>query len=251
VLPSKDSVATEQIKTSLGPKVDLSRCLYRENCTEAASSYIIKSESAGTRTIVNYNELPEMTAEEFTKVADSLGYQARWYHFEGRIPEVSISCIKYLRSQYPTAGISVEVEKPGRPGLEAMASLADVVFFSKSWAQAKGYHTPYQCLDQESYRFNDKCLLCCAWGDQGAVAFRIGELAYETAEAYKVVGASVVDAVGAGDTFIAGMLYGLMCRSDWPLFKILKFSNELAGRKVIQEGFNGLGRQMQYTVESS
>ena len=47
---------------------------------------------------------------------------------------------------------------------------------------------------------------------------------------------------GAGDTFTAGMLFGLLCRQDdWPLERKLRFANELAGRKVAQEGFAGLG----------
>ena len=37
------------------------------------------------------------------------------------------------------------------------------------------------------------------------------------------------------------MLFGLLCRQDWRLEKRLSFANELAGRKVGQEGFSGLG----------
>lgn len=53
--------------------------------------------------------------------------------------------------------------------------------------------------------------------------------------------------VGAGDTFIAGMLFGLNCRgSEWSLECKLRFANELAGRKVVQEGLGGLGSLMQH-----
>lgn len=52
--------------------------------------------------------------------------------------------------------------------------------------------------------------------------------------------------IGAGDTFIAGMLYGLMCHGeDWTLLQMLQFANKLAGHKVVQEGFSGLGSIMQ------
>lgn len=44
---------------------------------------------------------------------------------------------------------------------------------------------------------------------------------------------------GAGDTFIAGMLFAL-ARDIWSLPERLAFANELAGRKVRQEGFVGL-----------
>jgi ketohexokinase len=84
VMPSASSVDSAKIKASFGPHVDLSRCLYREQCVEPASSYIIRSSSTDSRTIVNYNDLPEMTSAEFAAVADSFGSEAEatWYHFE-------------------------------------------------------------------------------------------------------------------------------------------------------------------------
>jgi hypothetical protein len=47
--------------------------------------------------------------------------------------------------------------------------------------------------------------------------------------------------VGAGDTFIAGILYSCLIHHDsWSLPKKLAFAIELAGRKVAQEGFANL-----------
>lgn len=82
VLPARSSVATQQIRAAFEPRVSLENSINRESFTEPASSYIIKSLDSGTRTIVNYNELPEMTFEEFKGVADGLGGRARWFHFE-------------------------------------------------------------------------------------------------------------------------------------------------------------------------
>ena len=70
-LPARNSPATKRITDSL-PGIDLRHCVYREECCEAASSYIIKSESADSRTIVNYNEVPEMTVDEFVSAANSI-----------------------------------------------------------------------------------------------------------------------------------------------------------------------------------
>jgi ketohexokinase len=51
--------------------------------------------------------------------------------------------------------------------------------------------------------------------------------------------------IGAGDTFIAGILFGLLCHyNEWEWARKLRFANELAGRKVVQEGFQGLGQVM-------
>jgi hypothetical protein len=37
------------------------------------------------------------------------------------------------------------------------------------------------------------------------------------------------------------MLFGLIYRRGWSMIDKLHFANELAGRKVSQEGFRGLG----------
>lgn len=82
VLPSATSLAAEEVSHSLGPDVDLSCCIYRQEHTEAASSYIIRSLETGSRTIVNYNDLPEMEVEEFSAVVERFREEACWFHFE-------------------------------------------------------------------------------------------------------------------------------------------------------------------------
>lgn len=53
---------------------------------------------------------------------------------------------------------------------------------------------------------------------------------------------TVVDSVGAGDTFIAGMLYSVVCRNKtWHVSHGLSFAVHLATTKVQREGFQGLG----------
>jgi hypothetical protein len=54
---------------------------------------------------------------------------------QGRIPEVTLECVRKIRETLPRAKVSVEVEKPGREGLVELAAEADVVFFSRSWAE--------------------------------------------------------------------------------------------------------------------
>lgn len=41
--------------------------------------------------------------------------------------------MRYLRRRFPTIRISVEIEKPGRAGLQELAAEANVVFYSKGW----------------------------------------------------------------------------------------------------------------------
>jgi ketohexokinase len=200
-----------------------------------------------------------------------------WFHFEGRIPDTTLKCIRYLREHSifkdtggPTLRISVELEKPGREGLQALALLADVVFYSRSWAEGEGYTSAEMCLRQQGaiiynhpsrseYQPSKGQLLICTWGASGASATTIGTsripenfpekdtwsaLHVEHSAAFDSPGKPIVDTTGAGDTFIAGVLFGLICKRNfgtddefWPLKRTLDFANELAGRKILQHGF--------------
>ncbi|KAK8147398.1 hypothetical protein G3M48_001648, partial [Beauveria asiatica] len=124
----------------------------------------------------------------------------------GRIPETTLECIRILRRILPGSKISVEVEKPGRQGLRALAAEADVVFYSKVWAEI---HCPVEQQPDEI---------------------------------------TVVDSVGAGDTFIAGMLYGLTTggreAKSWDARRCVRFAVDLATLKVQREGFAGLGHDV-------
>ncbi|KAH8664032.1 hypothetical protein BX600DRAFT_512103 [Xylariales sp. PMI_506] len=150
VLPSEDSAAVGTVRASFGPgsPVNLTRCIYRSSSTPA-SSYVIRSKTTGSRTIINHNDLPDMTVDEFIAAASGLDGKS-WWHFEGRIPNTTLQCIQHLRNNYPEAGISVEVEMPGRAGLEDLVAAADVVFYSKSWAQSKAYTSAQECLEAQS-----------------------------------------------------------------------------------------------------
>ncbi|KAK8041377.1 Ribokinase-like protein [Apiospora phragmitis] len=152
-LPAAEAPASARVRDSFGPDstVDFTRCIYREQHDQPASSYIIRSEATGTRTLVNYNDLPEMSVHEFQTAIEGLGHQDdMWVHFEGRIPETTLRCIQYLRQALPKTSISVEVEKPDREGLQELAAEADVVFHSKSWAESIGYQSARECLMAQS-----------------------------------------------------------------------------------------------------
>ncbi|KAL4960307.1 ketohexokinase [Aspergillus stella-maris] len=247
ILPAHSSNASREIRDAFEPKVSLKHCIYREKFQEPASSYIIKSEESGSRTIVNYNELPEMTVVEFMSIADELGVGAGWYHFEGRIPDVTLACIRHLRKQYPSIKVSVEVEKPGREGLQEIAKEADVIFYSKSWAQAIGYASAEECIQKQASETLNASLLCCTWGQDGAAALEVktGKVVHSSAYTPENF-FQVADTIGAGDTFIAGMLYGLICKGDaLDLVQKLDLANRIAGTKVAQEGFGGLGRALE------
>lgn len=187
------------------PKIDFSHCIYREDHTEPVSSYIISSQSNSSRTIINHNALPEMTFGEFVSLTHDLlqsqsgstpgAVEQVWFHFEGRIPQITLQCIRYLRNHRSiNAGfavdprklrlsVSVEVEKPGREGLQELAQEADVVFYSRSWAGAEGYDSAETCLNDQSRLIlcnpsttkHGERMLICPWGAKGACATKLPE----------------------------------------------------------------------------
>lgn len=302
--------------------IDLSHCIYRDEHYEPASSYILSSNQTHTRTIVNINELPEMTTEEFIAVCEELfrsnstadttvenNTRAHtsaaavtttqvpteepdiWhFHFEGRIPDTTLQCIRWLKahSRFRTLPaqaqsylrISVELEKPNREGLQLLADEADIIFYSKTWAQAAGYKTPELCVWDQHCRARVSAdptgaekLFICTWGVAGARAVSMHKSrmprrgggndgddqpvpvieVLESFAFYSQEGRPVKDSVGAGDTFIAGVLWGLLCReregeNGWPMQRVLDFANQLAGRKVLQRGFDRLGIAMRGVI---
>ncbi|KIH90848.1 ketohexokinase [Sporothrix brasiliensis 5110] len=279
-LPARDAPATAMIARSFRPaaagvdgdarRPNLDLCLYRDGHMAPASSYVLRSAATGSRTIVNHSDLPDMTADEFLAVAvrffDSQTSPAAatrhtsstvcsWWHFEGRIPETTSACIEHLLSRRDASNdivISVEVEKPDRKGLRDLAAMADVVFYSKSWAEDQGYDSAEACLCGEAASLPQASLLLCTWGAQGASALAPGSGDHVVScPASPVPTSKVVDAVGAGDTFVAGILYKLVSLSvqgesphldvsDDTARAALAFAVDLATRKIQIDGFQGL-----------
>ncbi|KAH7152405.1 hypothetical protein B0J13DRAFT_619965 [Dactylonectria estremocensis] len=203
-LPNVSSAASRRIVASFGPssKLDFRHCVYNEASTEAASSYAIRSLETGSRTLVNYNDLPEITTEQFDSIARSFSPdEETWWHFEGRIPDTTLKCMRLLRNVLPNAQISVEVEKPGREGLPELAAEADVVFYSRSWAEGRGHESPESCLRTEVH---DKASLAlCTWGAGGAAGLSRAACEYVRCPAkYETEGGiSVVE-------YVKGEVYG-------------------------------------------
>lgn len=240
-------------------EVELGCSIEREDVDQAPASYIIRSAASGSRTIVNYTGLEEMSFDEFKVIWDSVCEQVSWWHFEGRNIETTQKCIMHIR-KHPLRPkvISFEVEKPGREGLMELALMADVVFFSRSWAQNAGYDSPERFLQEQASHFRGQSesrvrYVFCTWGEKGAgvchasVGSSPGEVYFGKVKA----DGQAVDTIGAGDTFVAVIIaemqatvfteiYGNKALLSSALRSAVDKAIDVCSRKVYQEGFGNL-----------
>jgi ketohexokinase len=199
---------------------------------KSPTSDITLSRATGSRTIVHHRDLPELDAETFAGL-DLTPY--RWVHFEGRPNTAEVGrMIRQVRAHNPQAGISLEVEKP-RPGLEHLLHDPDVVVFAGDYARQLGHTGPeafLKSLDPAAV----PGLKVCTWGAEGASAL---DNAGRFHRAPPHPPPAVVDTVGAGDTFNAGLIDALV--REHPVGEALAAAARLAGRKCGQAGLEGLG----------
>jgi len=194
------------------------------------TSYVVLSRDTGSRTIVHYRDLPELSAEEFARVRLK-GYD--WVHFEGRDPEELKVMLRDCARRLPGAGISLEIEKP-RPGIESLFEGPGVLIFSRHYVRTRGYDDPRRFL-ADQWDHTDARLLVLPWGEDGAYAqSRGGSVCFVPSHEPQ----QVRDTLGAGDVFNAAVVDGLLAGLDPPA--LLARCNALAGHKCGMWGFEGL-----------
>ncbi|MET0029332.1 MAG: PfkB family carbohydrate kinase [Candidatus Thiodiazotropha sp.] len=190
------------------------------------TSYILSSEATGSRSIVHYRDLPEFEYEDFLTI-DLSGFD--WLHFEGRNPPATECMLARAREVRPDAIRSLELEKP-RPGLERCLADADVVMLSRVYALSQGCLSA-QSLFERVRSMAPQALLFLAWGDSGGWC-QTADGVIVHRPAYRPP--RVVDTLGAGDVFNAGLIHRL--RLDWDATAALAFAVRLAGEKCAHTG---------------
>jgi len=193
-------------------------------------SSVVISKQTGSRTITHFRDLPEYSFSAFSAIdLEPLD----WLHFEGRNVAGIRQMLKRVREISPGVRCSLEIEKP-RDGIESLFPLTDVLMFSRNYADARGVADPLALL-QSVHADCSGADLFCAWGDAGAAALgRDGREYLHPA----VTPARVVDTLGAGDTFNAGIISGYLDALN--IEAILARACRLAGNKCGQSGLDGL-----------
>ncbi|MEA3644171.1 MAG: PfkB family carbohydrate kinase, partial [Lamprobacter sp.] len=206
------------------------------------TSYISLSRATGSRTIVHYRDLPELSAADFTQVDLT---NLDWAHFEGRNPAETEAMIARVATECPGLPISVEIEKP-RPGIERLFRLPGdrqtLLIVSRAFAEQQGAHEPEAFLKA----FANDCdatLLILPWGAKGAYALtEARELLFAPAHPPE----TLVDTIAAGDVFNAAVIDALLQGAE--LAEVLERANALAGRSCGQLGIDGLSETPQASI---
>ncbi|KAK2580541.1 hypothetical protein KPH14_007675 [Odynerus spinipes] len=184
-------------------------------------STVILSLSSGSRTILHHNpNLPELTLQDFMQLKLQ---NYSWIHFEGRNITEVLSMMQHVES-YNTSirllekqnaennsvrnmniTVSVELENPKSELLDLLP-YADIAFISKDFAQSRGYDNMSETLKNISAEAKSGAIIICAWSDRGAMA-RTSDGSTVQSPAFPPP--KIIDSLGAGDTFNAGILHYL------------------------------------------
>lgn len=217
--------------------VDISPCRLLANGSVPVSSVLVSAET-GSRTITHYRDLPEYGYAEFAAL-DLQPFD--WLHFEGRNVAATRRMLEQVRASGSDVPCSIEIEKP-RAGIEELFAYASVLLVSEAYSLASGFAEP-QALLRSLQEHCPEADLFCTRGAAGALALDRGGRFHQHPA---VMPPRVVDTLGAGDTFNAGIISGYLAGLETAA--TLARACRLAGRKCGQHGFDGLAIDRQDVI---
>lgn len=104
----------------------------------------------------------DISLSDFQHKVQTMDQHFTWVHFEGRNIDNAVQQIEWLHHKASQEHwrhkltISVELEKPDRENIDSLLDKGDVVFFSKLFAEKRGYNNASQFLSEYSARCRPK-----------------------------------------------------------------------------------------------
>jgi len=205
-----------------------SRYCQQQKNGKTPTSYITLNQLNGSRSIIHYRDLAELSFSSFTAISLQ---EVDWLHFEGRNIENTVKMLRHAINETPHLKRSIEIEKP-RTGIEQLFPFADVLIFSKHYLLELGHQDPAAFLSNIHQQIPDTDLIC-TWGEKGAwYHSRDNEKGHQPAKYVK----PAIDTLGAGDCFNAGLIDGLL--QDQSLAQACRNACKLAAVKCGLQGLN-------------
>ena len=184
----------------------------------------------GSRTIIHYRDLAEFNFSYFKTIPVD---EFDWLHFEGRNILELDKILSHLDNHPINKTISIEIEKE-RENIDQLLSYGNVLIYSRAFVEGRGFKSAEIFLN-EIQKSNTQAVHVCPWGDTGAWAIQpLDKICFSPA----YIPNKVTDTLGAGDTFNAGLIHGLV--SGQTVKEALTTACQLAGKKVGQLGFDNL-----------
>jgi len=206
--------------------VDTSLCPIQKN-SATPTSYITSNTQNGSRSIIHYRNLNELSAGDFTGIELS---NFDWLHFEARNCvqlEIMLQHAKGLNKP-----ISIELEK-NRDSIEHIMPYADILLISRPFAISHGFDNAESCLKHFSNLFKNK-IITCTWGEEGAWVYANATFTHQAAFTID----NPIETLGAGDTFNAAFISAIVKKASPE--QALRFASRIAANKCQQTGFDKL-----------
>ena len=192
------------------------------------TSYILLNQSNGSRSIVHYRDLPELSFNSFKSIPLS---EFDWIHFEARNIDQTLLMLEYLKHYHPGICCSVEFEKK-RENIEKLYQYADILIFSKAYCKEYSGNSPELFIASLNKRYLNKTIIQ-AWGEDGCYGSQNNN---KIIHSPSVMPAKIVDTLGAGDTFNGGIIDSMI--RQYPFEQSLNNANALASFKISVSGFD-------------
>ncbi len=213
----RQQLENKAVQTSLCPTV-------KNSITPVSNIWL--NTSNGSRTICHYRDLPELSLQQLKQIQPD---SYKWIHFEGRNIPVLLEYLPLLHNLHAVP-ISLEIEKP-RADIEKLLPYVSVVIVSNDYLKQQ-HNSAHACIKQFA-EINPQLKIVCTQGSKGLIA---ADEQKEIIELKAEAVVKVVDSIGAGDCFIAGLISRLSQRQSFK--QALIFANKLAAIKVQHHGMN-------------